>query len=395
MPSLRAYVKTILAFGMITFVIQIIVGLITLIYGILIVFPEISHHTYVLYVIAPVLIAVGEISGNALAAYYLLIVAAIVMSAVWLFRTSTKTFMKELTMKAESRNHSAIFDLCGLMFGVLFLNFIIILASGILWEEPTVPTEGADLWELLFLLANASVWEELVVRVLLIGVPLLLIDLLRDSLKGSGLKYLFGGGFKLGAAEVVLIIVSSGLFGFAHFEGWGAWKVFPASVAGVAFGYMFLRHGLASAIILHFGFDYLSLPVEVFAEGSDAGIIVQAMATLFWIILGAVFFTYYIVRMVEFVTRRKFFEDKPIPHSVLYAPHYGYGYQPASQQWHRPPPSFQTEPGQGQTQSTRVSSGPPPQGLGPGGFFLCPVCGHTEARWQDGKFQCLRCGTVV
>lgn len=381
--------KTIMAYGMITFVIQLIAGLAALVYGITIVLPEITYHSYVVYVIAPILIAVGEISGDVLAAYYLIIVAAIIASAVWLFLTSWKGYRKELAMKGESRKHSAIFDLCGLMFGVLFLNMIIVIFSGILWDGPTTPTEGADLWELLFLLANASVWEELIVRVLLIGIPLLIVDLLRNSVRAKGIKYLVGGGFGIGIAEVVLILASSALFGFAHLPGWGAWKVFPAAVAGVAFGYMFMRHGLASAIMLHFGFDYLSLPVEVFAGGSDASLVILGMATLTWMAMGAVFFGYYIVRMIEFVTGGKYFEELPRPASP-YEAFYRYPYAPGPVQ--QPP---QAHPGYEIRGPLQEAGGGPTIPPGPPGFFVCPTCGYPEASWRDGRFQCLRCGTIV
>ena len=391
-PSWRLIIKTILAFGMITFIVQLLVGLAALVYGTTIVLPVITHHSYTMYVIAPVLLAIGEISGDALAAYYILIVAAIVASAVWLFLSSAKEYHKELTMKAESRRHSAIFDLCGLMFGVLFLNVLIVLMSGILWEEPTSPTEDSALWELLFLLANASVWEELIVRVLLIGVPLLLIDLLRQSLQAKKYRYLLGGGFTLGTPEIVLILISSALFGFGHYEGWGAWKVFPSAVAGVAFGYMFMRHGLASAIMLHFGFDYLSMPTEVFSDGSGMGaLVLLGIAVLLWMAMGAVFFGYYIIRMVEFVTKKKYFEERP-PAPMPYPYYYGYRYVPPEPQW--PPPQTPAQQGQwqgGSAEGPVVSPAPP----GFGGFFVCPACGHTEAHWKDGRFKCLRCGAIV
>lgn len=381
--SWRMIIKTLLAFGMLTFIVQLLLGLAALVYGTTIVLPEIVDQTYLVYVIAPILIVVGEISGNTLAAYYVLVVVAIVASAVWLFLTSARGYHKELTMKGDTRKHSAIFDLCGLMFAVLFMNVIVVLVTGALWEDPASPTEESELWELLFLLANASVWEELVVRVLLIGVPLLFIDIARNKLQPRSHKYLLGGGFALGVPEVALVLVSSALFGFGHLEGWGAWKVFPSAVAGVAFGYMFLRHGLAAAIMLHFGFDYLSMPTEVFASTSDLGVLmVFGLAVLVWMGMGAVFFGYYLVRMFEFVTGGKYFEERP-PAPAPYPFYY------VSRQAPPPPP---VQHMQGDHQEVW---GPVPAQAGAGGFFVCPVCGSVEASWRDGKFQCLRCGTVV
>lgn len=386
-PSWRVIIKTILAFGMISFVAQLVAGLAALIYGTTIVLPEIIHHSYTVFVIVPVLVAIFEISGEALAVYYLLIVSAIVASAVWVFLSSAKGYYKELTMKAESRKHSALFDLCGLMFGVLFLNVAVVFIIEIFWGMPESPTEGADLWELLFLLANASVWEELIVRVLMIGVPLLFIDLVRKRPQARKHRYLLGGGFALGPIEVILILASSALFGLGHLEGWGAWKVFPTAVAGVAFGYLFMRHGLASAIMLHFGFDYLSMPVAVFADESDLGVaVIQGVAMIAWVIVGAVFFGYYIIRMIEFVAKRTYFDERPIVPTMFPYP-YGYGYAPQAPQWWPPQPTVQQMQQPAAPQESATAD--------PRGYFFCPVCGYTEARWHEGRFQCLRCGTVV
>ena len=382
--------KTALAFGMITFVVQLLAAIVTLLYGIQIVLPEIVDYSYPMYLAAPFLIRLVWLSGDALAAYYLLIVAAILISVAWLFFQSSRGYAKELFGKANSREHSAMFDLCGLTFGILFFNFTLVLILSLFGLDLTDTTSGSELWELLFALANASVWEEIVVRILLIGVPLLIIDLYRRSSKRK-ISYFLGGGFALGLPETALLLLSSAVFGLAHFEGWGAWKVFPASVAGLAFGYMFLRHGLASAIILHFGFNYLSLPSEVF-DDSIFLVVVTGLGLLLWIALGVVFFVYYCSRMAEFVSKRKYFEPatrvvptnfRPIPVTVPYGyPQYGPGTYSVAGDPTANVPNTSPMP------DDRVNRG------WPGGLFMCPWCGYTDARWLEGKFQCLRCGRL-
>ncbi len=391
-PSWRRLFKTGSAYSMITMLAQFILSLAALIYGITIVLPEIVKHSFSMIIITPRLVEIGRISGDALGAYYLLIVAAILMSAIWLFLTSARSFKKELGMKAEPRKHSAIFDLCGLMFAVLFLNVAVVIVMGIFDSEVTSPVEDTDLWELLFLLANASVWEELIVRVLMIGLPLIGIDLLRRAFSGRALpyksyKYVLGGGISIGIPEAALLILSSVMFGMGHYEGWGAWKVFPAAVAGLAFGYMFLKHGLAASIMLHFGFDYLSLPSEVFAGASLSILVFLAVAILLWVGMGSVFFGYYLTRMIEFVTKRKYFEDRPAPQPVQY--NYSYGGNIMQPPREIPPAAGNL--GLGQREPTATQNAMP----GFGAVFICPVCGNTQARWLDGRFQCLRCGTLL
>jgi len=218
----------------------------------------------------------------------------------------------------------------------------------------------------------------------LIGAPLLAIDLLRKRRASKPYRYLLGGGFKIGLVEVALILVSATLFGLAHYDSWGAWKIFPAAVAGAAFGYLFLRHGLAAAIVLHFAFDYLSMPTMVFTD--SLGLTVAYFAgVLLWAGLGLVFFTYYVIRMAEFVTGKKYLDERPqivgapalFPQA--YAPSGAYA---ATAQVPGTTPPYGRQTGQ----PLQVPRSPFTDG------YVCPMCGHTQARWADGKFRCMRCG---
>ena len=379
----RAVVKSILATLMLTYVAYLMVTLAVLVYGVGIVLPELNDATYTIYVLIPLLTPLFSISGTALEVYYLTLVVAIIVSVIWLIFSSMKGFTDELGTKAKSREHSALFDVCALFFGVLF--FDLALAFIMVWGgfEPTDPVSDSDTWQMLFGLANASVWEEIVSRVALIGVPLLVIDLLRKQRPAKPYKYLLGGGFKIGLVEMALILVTATLFGLAHYDSWGAWKIFPAAVGGAAFGYLFLRHGLASAIVLHFAFDYLSMPTTVFTDSTGLTV-AYVVGILLWSALGLIFFAYYIVRMAEFVTGQKYFEEKP---RLVGAPTpFPQAYPPPGAYAPTAPPLPTTPYG--------YQVGPPPQ-IPRSPFtdgYVCPTCGHTQARWVDGKFRCMRCG---
>lgn len=385
--SWRVIAKSIVALGCLSLVCFIVIDVLTLIYGVTLVIPELGNTHFPFYVVAPTLITIFEITGPALESYYILLVVAITASVVWLLFKNARGFIREMSKKGESRKHSAIFDLCTLMFAVTFLNFAIVFFMLLAGYNPTDVIGDAKVWEMLLLLANASVWEELASRVLLIGIPLILIDYFRRRLRPKRLSYILGGGFELGTAETSLLIASSVFFGFAHYEGWGSWKVFPAAVAGAAFGYMFLRHGLAPAIVLHFAFDYLSLPGEVFGMNVT---FVTVVLTLIWIGLGFVCFIYFLTRIGEFVTGSKFLEPAPARAEPAWF------VQPM-------PPGRAVYGGQmdnrigGTYAPVRSDARPmeqPRYGEFTGGY-VCPMCGHTEARWIDGRFQCLRCGNLL
>jgi membrane protease YdiL (CAAX protease family) len=366
----RDIARTISAIIMISFATYLAVCLFTLLYGIGIVSPELEFWSFTLYVVFLGVYGLVTLSGGMLYGWYLFLVFTIILSAAWVFLTSARGFGKELTMKSEPRSHSPFFDMCGLMVAILFINTVIVLAMVGIGGEATNPTEDVETSELLLLLANASVWEELIVRVLLIGIPLLVIDAVAKRGFRKPHKYLLGGGIAIGRPEVFLIVVSSIIFGLAHLEGWGAWKVFPSGLAGVAFGYMYLKHGLAASILLHFSFDYLSMPLLVF-EGSLSLALAVGIGILLWLGLGLVFATYFTIRIAEFLTGKTLFDSPggtpvPAPAGAPYT---------QSQQW---------------SQHSNWTHAPPTSD----DFFICPICGSTGARRLQGRRQCRSCGRL-
>ncbi len=380
----RRLARAIAAAFMSTFAIYLVVCLGVLVIGVDIVMPVLGERSFSLYVVFVALVSVGTISGAALQAWYIFLVSAILASAVWLALRSGPKYLKELTMRGAPRDHSPFFDLCALMFAVLFINTVVVLILMLAGQEPTAPVEGMEDWELLFLLANASVWEELIVRVLLLGLPLMVVDLARGTRLRKLRRYVLGGHIDIMWGEAALVVLSSVIFGFAHFEAWGLWKVFPSSIAGLAFGYMFLKHGLPAAIMLHFSFDYLSMPLTILDQSFALQMIV-AIGILLWAGLGLMFTVYFSVRIVEFLSKRRFFEEeRPSPAAVTAVATRLPG-RPGQggQAWGYPP--NQPE----RTVQNRVGTAPPPGG----GFFVCPVCGSTNARLDGARgIICLGCG---
>jgi len=383
---LRKLIKTVSAYIMLSFLIDLVVSMVALVYGSTIVSPEImdSSFGFELFLVLPVIVPLVTLSDSVLLVYYFLIIAAILASCAVFFLKGSKPFLKELKMEGKSRDHSIIFETTGLLFATLFFSLIIALMANP--SEEDLPSVGTTA-EFLFVLANASVWEEIVVRVLMIGLPLVLVDLARRRGLRKPQKYVLGGGFALGAPEVILLMVSSIIFGFAHYTGgWGAWKIFPATVGGLAFGYLFLRFGIVASITLHFGTDYLSAPAEV--TGSLAVGVVIGIAAVVWAAFGLMFFAYYSIRIVEFFTGRKLLEEKETPVREQY---------PGMVTWMPPPDLPFGLPRQDAPIVTAHETMRPAEGYsqavgGPPYAYVCPRCGSVEARWRDGRFECLRCG---
>ena len=182
---------------------------------------------------------------------------------------------------------------------------LIFLLTAISGQNLDVPEFDSDLRADMFVLASAGVWEEIITRVLIIGVPMTAIAFINGK-KDSWLN--LWGGFGMSKVSMVLIIVSSFIFGYGHVEGWGFVKLVPAFVFGMACGYLYVRFGLHAAIMLHFINDYVS--VFFWAGLSVTGVIL--MFALY--VAGAVALLVLIVRGYGFA---KDFKNQPVlPPSV-------------------------------------------------------------------------------
>lgn len=265
--------------------------------------PEIADNLFgradALFIITPAVTPILEISGAILVLYYLFLAGTIVVAYLFLIGKSHKRILREI-LQARPEKHSPILVVGGLFFAVLaiqYLYYSIIEAGG---AVPNVPSIGGEpYWYQIYIFAQASVWEEIISRILLIGVPLLWIDLLfrRDKLQQPK-NYFFGGTFELGAVEVGLIVFSAAMFGLAHAGGWDFWKVPPTIIAGLAFGYLFARLGLYAAIMFHFAFDFLTIPV---INAGPAPRAILGLIIMIWLVAGIMFTAYYLLQLKRFL----------------------------------------------------------------------------------------------
>jgi hypothetical protein len=332
------------------------------------------------------LLTILNLTGVAFGVYYVLLVIAITASFVWLVWKSKVTFKDEISFRPLRFGHSPLYIVGTIFFAVLAFDTLYAIFLQLIGVQVITPDfPGLEVWQLLQSLAAASVWEELITRVLYIGVPLLVLDLLSKKMKDPK-RYLLGGGFKMGAKELALLWISSGLFAYGHIVSWDAWKIIPAWIAGLAFGYLFLHIGLYASIVLHFSFDYLSVPIDL--TSSLLVVLTIGLIALFWEIIGGVYLVVYIRKMILFLIGA---EKRPKPQIVTAYPSTNqqgnapFGYQGQKTMQGGLPP--QTAPPGDALQRSPYARNQPGQG-----FFSCKYCGWTEARFRDGQLECARCG---
>jgi CAAX amino terminal protease family. len=228
---------------------------------------------------------VAVLSGWSLQAYWIVIIISIAVSSVYaLYR-----FVNALTKKEKTEpENTGMFWVSNSICFSLFFAFILVVILSILGQEMTSPFDDTSDTELMFLSANAALWEEILSRVLIIGVPMTLASIFITK-KASAFKCLFGG-FEFSLFAVVLVVLSSVLFGLAH-SGWDqSWKIVQTGVLGLFLGYVFVRFGLYASILLHFITNYLT-SFEWLGLGGDVAL---ALISLALIGLGLVVFLYLI-----------------------------------------------------------------------------------------------------
>ena len=122
-----------------------------------------------------------------------------------------------------------------------------------------------------------------------------MIDYLRGRTTNGMWGYFLGGGFRIGPLEAFFITGSALMFGLAHVAGWDLWKALPTFVAGLGFGYLFLKVGIHASILLHFAFDYLSLGEGLLPGAGYFDVLIIVLFT----IVGAFYFGHYTVQAVK------------------------------------------------------------------------------------------------
>lgn len=346
------------------------INVIIALWSLWLVLPETAESKIYLFIVVPWIVNLVELGGVSFALYYLFVVIVVALSFIWMLWKSRKTFIQELMVVDLPSGHSPIYRTGTLFFALLSFNFFYYLLLGSLGINPTTPDYSTgELWKILYSLTNASVWEEIITRVAFIGVPLLSYDALKHR-KMHWKSYFLGGGMEVGRKEAMLLVFSSTMFAAAHLSNWDIFKFPPTFIAGLALGYLFIRFGLYASIMLHFAFDYLSVPLEI--SNSLIVAVLIGLVMLVWIAVGTAYFYYYTIRVVEYITGREMWPPRFLRPKPLYT------YAVSATGGHGMVPD--------------AISGITAPSYTPGFGFVCRFCGYTEARYMDGALYCLNCG---
>lgn len=126
----------------------------------------------------------------------------------------------------------------------------------------TDPPDQPDALIQFFNITVAPITEELGFRVMLIGIPLFMMYSYRSSIK-LFFKSLWNPSQALqinkSKKAIILILIVGIFFGLAHIisgEPWSVGKFAQASASGIIIGWVYFKHGLPSAILVHWATNY-------------------------------------------------------------------------------------------------------------------------------------------
>ena len=235
--------------------------------------------------LAPFPVILFYVSGMVATFYYIFLVVAVIASFILLMLNSREGIARIFNGKLDKLDEMPLYAIVTMFAMYISINMILVLLVTSVGYDPAGLEDPDEEWMLWFALLEASVWEEVLCRVLMIGLPLMIFGL---YMKQTGSWKLLFGRSEINRFSVFFIILSAAIFAMAHFSGWDLFKVMPTFVCGLALGYLFVRYGLYASIMLHFLVDYMSSFVWVFGASPYADEISTAELLLVLFMLSVV-----------------------------------------------------------------------------------------------------------
>ena len=151
-----------------------------------------------------------------------------------------------------------------LFLSYAYISFVSMIGYPI---KSPIPPGATNFIFNFFELTNAGLYEELITRVIYIGIPLFIYYAwsrhgMKSPSKPKSLPWwrvIWGGGYKFGKPEITVLAISSLIFGIAHAGSWDVSKIPQAALGGVFLGVLYMRFGLYADVLFHFSIDSPSI----------------------------------------------------------------------------------------------------------------------------------------
>lgn len=239
------------------------------------VFEHLANYTSDIILVIPKIITIWTLKDVGLQIYWVLLVIAIIICLAYLFYKAVGP-TKGLVEKKDKKSfaNTALFEVC-VLFSALYAFEIALAIVLMILGIDTGSLPEREKWIWMFDLLEAPVWEEIITRMLYLGVPLAIYYVIKKK-KGAW-KCIFGGHIEIDRVALFFIVFSAFMFGAGHLTNWGAWKFIPTFLFGLMAGYLFCKYGVYATVALHFLTDYCQ--ADEWAFGSNVIFVILAMIT--------------------------------------------------------------------------------------------------------------------
>ena len=214
--------------------------------------------TFKPYLYFMTLVQLGTLTGTGLQIFYVAVATIAIACTIVFLWMSRPLFTANMADRMDEIRKTPAYWTGLLLGSTLLLELVINLIMQICGVDITTPGSLIDLTleESLFKFTEAAVWEEIAFRVVLFGIPMMIAALIcrrRDFAKN------LLGGFGASKLSIVILLISSLIFAYAHVDGWGLWKMFPTFFGGLMLGYLYMKVGIHACIVAHMLNDFTSV----------------------------------------------------------------------------------------------------------------------------------------
>ncbi|MGC8496860.1 MAG: CPBP family glutamic-type intramembrane protease [Thermoplasmata archaeon] len=348
----RKFRNIISLFLIISIVIVLSINLIALWITPLFLLVSFSQLTLPIFIIFPVPILLFYIHSTDVMVWVVILIFGITISVLFLIARDLKKYVK--TMNKDPLDPNSRLQRFAELFAIsIFFSYFVYIIAGLVGAPVVVPiSTSTPHWKYYLLLANAGLYEELISRVLLLGVPLFITYLVKNKItRKNWYRFFVGGKIEFNAASITFLLISSLFFGIAHIPSWDYTKFPAAFIAGLIMGYLFLRFGLYASVSFHFLTDYMSTINVMYPSFTAPYMNLLSVFIVFWFIAGCVLTVLYSLELLKIVNRGQAHKNVKtvVAHDDLW---------------------FHT--------------------------IKCPYCGNESFEYEpDGSLKCLRCGTKI
>jgi|GEM_PF-1066322 len=206
-------------------------------------------------ILYPFDIILVRLTGTELQIYWVIMATVLIAGAIMLFYDSRSIFKGGRTEDAKKFTDTPLFGLSLLLGSTMLIEVIVSLALTASGNPIEVP-EGIvnlDLSQALLLFTEAAFWEEICFRLILFGVPMMVIAAIAGQ--KDFYKYPFGG-FGVSRIGVIMMVITAIVFAYAHVDSWGLSKMVTVTIGGLVFGYLYMKYGIHVSMVGHMITDY-------------------------------------------------------------------------------------------------------------------------------------------